>query len=115
DTTEIDSQYGDVMTVEKARAAQQRAVSAQRHQRVDLIRVVERRLLCSYFRNLLLEKRLDAEVGCDAKKRPENIRQLFVTFMSDDTEPHQTARSWAPRALSSPKACVARLAMPRAS
>ena len=56
----------------------------------------------------LLEERLNLELGRKAKERAHNLRQLIVTLMSDDTEPHQTARRWVPRKLSSPNAELAR-------
>ena len=88
----VDAENWNVASIEKAGAAQECAVSAQCYQRVQLPWILEARTLPCHLVQSLLQQRLDVEFGRDAKERAEYFRKLFVSLMTDDTKPHQTAR-----------------------
>ena len=67
------------------------------YESVDLHSVVETFADLRDFVQALLEAKLDAERGRDTKEHPQYLRQLIVSLMPDDTDPHQPARRRVPR------------------
>jgi hypothetical protein len=86
--TQINSENGNVFSVEIPRTSQQGPVAAERDQSVEVRWIFEARTLSRYFMQPLLEVRLDIERGCEAKKRFQNSGKLVVALMPDDTEAH---------------------------
>jgi hypothetical protein len=85
---EVDAENRDVLSVEKARASQQRSVAAKREQRIESRRVFETRTSSRYFVDSLLEQRDNVQSRGNPEQCAQNPGELFVTLMSNDTEAH---------------------------
>ena len=98
------------MTVQHARAAQQRSIAAERQERVELLRRFER-TVPRRRRQIRLEKKLEAESGSEAVQRLECPGQAGIAGMADHAQTDRSAgvsTSWPRNSAARRIPCVLR-------